>query len=237
MSNPIRWLNGFAMAALLGLSLIAPVAAQDNEADTLDLEDVDGLQRLVARYYSVDFEALMASMSTPGADESGDLAGYQFALAGVFEFENDDKAESGFDVLYEELRAGLFEGEDSEGLAIEESEIDDFGDEARAIDAIGGENDESFASRGLFVRDSQYIYYVIGTAGTEAEMQIVNDIAQAMLDAEPGDGDETFAEEGTSTGGIWDLFPAAGHEALGSMVPSADEVIFPEDASADEADS
>ena len=34
-------------------------------------------------------------------------------------------------------------------------------------------------------------------------------------------------------GGIWDLLPAADHEALSGMIPQPDEVIFPEDGAAE----
>ncbi len=239
MRNPFRLLAGFAMAALLGLSLIAPAAAQDADTETLGLEEIDGMQRLVARYYSVDLEAMLDSMGTPGAggEDALDLWSAQFASAGVFQFESDETAESGFDVLYEELRTGLVEPGDTPELQIEEYEVDDLGDEARALDTVVDEEGRPLHLTALFVRDGQHIFYLIGSSAREEGAQTVLVLARSMVDAEPGDGEESFAEDGTSTGGIWDLLPAAGHEALGEMIPQADEILFPEDGETTEDES
>jgi hypothetical protein len=238
MRNLFRFLAGIAMAALLGLTLMSPVTAQDDEAALSDLSDIDGLQRLVARFYSVDFEAMMASLSTPGAGEETmpDLSAYQFATAGVFQFESGETAEAGFDVLYEQLQTGLFEEDEAAELKIEESEVIDLGDEAMAITASGEEEGEPYFSYGFFVRDGQHIFYLLSVSGSENGAQMAHDLAQSMVDAEPGDAEETFVEDGTSTGGIWDLLPAADDEALGGMIPQSDEVVFPEDDDA-ESDS
>jgi hypothetical protein len=238
MRNPIRFLAGIAMAALLGLTLVAPVAAQEDDAELDDLSQIDGLQRLVARFYSVDFEAMMASMSTPGAGDDGmpDLSSYQYASAGVFEFENDETSEAGYDTLYDQLVASMSGEESGDALAFEETEAENLGDAATAIVASYEESGESFYTHGLFVRDGQYIFYLLSVSDNEDGAQQVQDLARSMVDAEAGDGEETFVEDGTSTGGIWDLLPSADAEALGGMIPQTDEVIFPEEDGA-EADS
>ena len=47
--------------------------------------------------------------------------------------------------------------------------------------------------------------------------------------------DITFNEDGTSTGGLWDIFPASDDEAIQGLTNGGDEIIFPEDESTPEA--
>jgi hypothetical protein len=55
---------------------------------------------------------------------------------------------------------------------------------------------------GLFIRDGQYLSYLLGIAGSEDPSETQRETGQAMIDAEPGEGDDTFTEDGCSSGGF-----------------------------------
>jgi hypothetical protein len=214
--------------------VLAPVSAQDEE-DEFDFNDLSGIQNGVGRYYYADYSAMYDAMATPGA-EMPELPALLGLSVGVLQFDNDDNAGSGFDKLYEELVKSANQsladeaasmGTPTTPVTVDENDVDGVGDQAKSMSAVVEEADGTYYSYGLVAREGEYLYLVIGN-GSSDPSEAINNLAKGMIDRDPGDGDGTFNEDGTSTGGLWDLFPADDDPALGGLLNGGDEIIYPE---------
>jgi hypothetical protein len=222
---------------MLGGAVIAPVSAQDAEEE-FDINQLEGLQRAVGRFYYGDYSAMFDTMSTPGATMSGDmLLGVSI---GVFEFDNDDHAKDAVDKLVDEAKKS-FESGEMEDMGtpvaageIKEEDVDDIGDDAKGLSVTVDDEGMQMTDYLLLVRDGNRLLFLAGNGTGDVTGQI-NNIAKGMADRDPGDGDGTFNEDGTSTGGLWDIFPASDDEAIKGLTNGGDEVIFPEDEGTPEA--
>jgi hypothetical protein len=54
---------------------------------------------------------------------------------------------------------------------------------------------------------------------------VADDLAATMAAREPGDGAPQFNADGTSTGGLWDLFPPADDPALEHLMSFSDAAL------------
>lgn len=233
MRNPLRIVSALVLALLLGGMALGPASAQD-EADAFSLADLDGIQYGVGRYYYYDYSAMYDAMSTPGA-EMPELPPLLGLSAGVLKFDGDDNAGDSFDRLYEELvnssNASLAE-DDGSGtpvtpITVTENDVDGVGDEAKSIVATTDEDDGSTTySYAVVAREGDTIFLLIANGSTDPS-EAVNNITKGMMDRDAGDGEGTFNEDGSSTGGLWDLFPADDDEALGGLLNGGDEILFP----------
>ena len=220
-----------AVFALIAISGQATLAAQDGPSEEmLAFDDLEGLQQVVNRYYGPDMDAMMNSMLTPPAEgtevPSMDdvMANSSYMTTVAMKYDSDDHAEDGFNAFYDASKQ-QFNSDDS--TTYEEVDLNDLGDEAKAVK--GSYNDDGSTTNfySILIRDGEYNYIVNVVASSDAVEQQATDIAKAMLDNEPGDGDGTFNADGTSSGGLWDLFPVNGDAELGILVVSGDEISFP----------
>ena len=76
----------------------------------------------------------------------------------------------------------------------------------------------------LAVQDGNWMFIVI-TLG-DATPGIGDDIAKFMVDAEPSDAEVVFAEDGTSTGGFFDMLPQDDDPVLEGLLPVLDQDLF-----------
>jgi hypothetical protein len=174
------------------------------------------------------------AMSTPGAEmpELPELLGLS---VGVLRFDNSDNAESGFDRMADELvksaNESMEEGDDSgtpvAPITVDQQDVDGIGDEAKSMSAALEEEDGTYFSYGIIAREGEFVYLLIGD-GSADPSEAINNLAKGMIDRDPGDGDGTFNDDGTSTGGLWDVFPANDDPALGGLMNGGDEILYPE---------
>jgi hypothetical protein len=83
----------------------------------------------------------------------------------------------------------------------------------------------------VLVRSGPYVF-LVGVTNTDAEAEpdpltFASALAQAIVDASAESGPGELADDGASTGGIWDKLPATGDEVLGGLVAYADEQYHP----------
>jgi hypothetical protein len=220
-----------AVFALIAISGQATLAAQDDASDgMLSFEGLEGLQQVINRYYGPDMDAMMNGMLTPPAEgtevPSMDdvMANSSYVSTVVMKYDNDDHAENGFNAYFDASKQQI-EADDSS--TSEEVDVDDLGDEAKAIKGTIDDGDTTTNFFSILVRDGEFNYVAIAIASSDAVEQQATDIMKALLDNEPGDGDGTFNADGTSSGGLWDLFPVNGDAELGTLVVSGDEISFP----------
>lgn len=190
----------FAFLLTIGLAAGGSVAAQTPVSDTAD---VSGLESSYLRTYAADVEQ--------------PVEGEQFgAQAGVFTFDSPESVEGAFDAFADDFALGFF-GEDAD---VESSDVDGVGDNAREYVGEADLGGEFTPMTVLMVQQENMILLSISLG--IAESGSADDIAQFMIDAEPSDSEVMFSDDGTSTGGAFDLMPAAGDEVLGGMVPVLD---------------
>ena len=214
------------LSALLAVLLFAftfvggtGVGAQEEDAASLELGDLEGIQYAVNRTYSLDYSAMMDVMSTPDA-ELEMPSGLMALSAMVLEFDGDDNAESAFGTIIDEMAT-----EELATEGVEEVDLD-LGDDSTSYAGVeeydGVESDVVVT----IVRDGNFIYLIYG-ASSEIDLQeTVKDFTNTLIDND-GSGEGEFNEEGTSTGGIWDKFPAADDELVADLI-AFDMVMYPE---------
>lgn len=218
-----------AMLAIFGVALHGPLlaAAQDDPAtDTFDFNDLDGFQRGAGRTYMGDLSALFSGLdayATPGAEiATPDLNSLGLFMLGGFvaQFDNSDNASSALDKLAEQVTQSTGDEED---LTFTETDVDTIGDKTKAFSGDYSEEGIDGSAVLIVVQKGEYVYAAVaisfGSDPKDAAVSFVTD----MANAKPGDGDGTFSEDGTSTGGLWDVFPAADKDYLKGLTPMADE--------------
>ncbi|MGN6482827.1 MAG: hypothetical protein ACTHMX_00355 [Thermomicrobiales bacterium] len=220
-----------AMLAIFGVALHGPIAAaaaaQDDPAsDTFDFNDLDGFQRGAGRTYMGDLSALFGNLdayATPGAEiATPDLSELGIFMLGGFvaEFDNGDHASSGLDKLADQITQS---GDEDEDFTFSETKIDNIGDKTKAY--AGTYSDEGIDGSAVVIltQKGNFLYAAVaisfGSDPTDAAKSFVTD----MTNNKPGAGVGTFNEDGTSTGGLWDVFPSSDAEYLKGLTPAADE--------------
>jgi hypothetical protein len=215
------------LSALLAVLLFAftflggtGVGAQDDMESELQLSDLEGIQHGVSRTYSVDYSALMENMSTPGA-ELEMPSGLVTLSAIVLEFEEGGNAEDAYSAVVDELG--------DEELAVEGvEEVDiDLGDQNKSVAGVEDFGDGTESDVFVTIVQKDNYLYVIYAGSSEIDLQeTVVEFTNILIDND-GSGEGEFNEDGTSTGGLWDKFPAADDELISGLT-TFDTIIYPE---------
>lgn len=203
---------------LLTLALSAQgVAAQVEapEIESVDYSEIDGLQSVYSRAYTVDF---MAMMSSPDANlEEMDMAAMMrnISIQG-YTFESEDQAKAFLDTTKEEAEGGLTEAEDLGEVEMKDLEAVD--KEGVTMTMVMDLEGESIAMTVHMFVDGNHLFMVISTdSDLDASNSKADAVAQYVVDAEVQNEEVTFSEDGTSTGGVFDRMPEAGHELVADL--------------------
>jgi hypothetical protein len=213
-------LSALLALLMLGFTLLGGpgVGAQDSSPEApFDPKELDGFQYGAMRYYTFDYSAMMEQMGTPGA-EMEMPTGLMGIGSAILEFEEDGQAKDAFNQLKDDQE--LTGDEVLEGA--EEVETD-LGDEA--VMFSGTEDIEGMAMDSTFalVQDGNYVYFVFAT-GSEVDVEgTVTEFTNTLIDND-GSGEGEFNEDGTSTGGLWDKFPAADDDLVAGLIASDEEL-------------
>lgn len=203
---------------LLTLALSAQgVAAQVEapEIESVDYSEIDGLQSVYSRAYTVDF---MAMMSSPDANlEEMDMAAMMrnISIQG-YTFESEDQAKAFLDTTKEEAEGGLTEAEDLGEVEMKDLEAVD--KEGVTMTMVMDLEGESIAMTVHMFVDGNHLFMVISTdSDLDASNSKADAVAQYVVDAEVQNEEVTFSEDGTSTGGVFDRMPEAGNELVADL--------------------
>jgi hypothetical protein len=200
------------LAALAALLLVIPAAAQTPDATPAG-DELAGLEYYAGRQYAPD----------PAAGIDRENPGLFQVSARVYVFDTEENADARWDSTIESTIVESDIPSGSDNVEFEEAEIDDLGDRAwvTTLAATTPEGDTGYF-RLLYVQEGTSLYVVSAIAGSDDATAIGDDIAREIVEREPGDGEGTFREDGTSTGGIWDIFPATGDDVLDGIIAFAD---------------
>jgi hypothetical protein len=207
------------LALLLALTVI-PAAAEETDSVIDDPGQLTGIQAGVSRSWNTTMD-----MSTPPAEGASFV---YFAGVAVLEFDSEDNAEAAFTTMRDffETNAATELGLPAEDIQFEER--DDPGDSAFAMQGGFAEEGEQGYFRYILVHDAEYVYYAGAVTSDEESAGIADDLV-AHIDDQDDDasGLGEFNEEGTSTGGLWDLLPAADDAMFEGLAVSGDEIQYP----------
>lgn len=208
---------------LLTLALSAQgVAAQVEapEIESVDYSEIDGLQSVYSRAYTVDF---MAMMSSPDANlEEMDMAAMMrnISIQG-YTFESEDQAKAFLDTTKEEAEGGLTEAEDLGEVEMKDLEAVD--KEGVTMTMVMDLEGESIAMTVHMFVDGNHLFMVISTdSDLDASNSKADAVAQYVVDAEVQNEEVTFSEDGTSTGGVFDRMPTSDDEIVGDLTSTMD---------------
>lgn len=211
--RPVRRLVPM-LPLLLALLLAMPAAAQTPAASPgATPETLAGLEYVAARQYAPD----------PSQPIDRESEGVFILTVRIFQFDSEEHADAGWESTVESTAIETDVPMESDKVAYEEVEIADLGDRAWAttLAADTPEGDTGYF-RLVYVQDGDRLYTLNAIAGSAEATLVTDDLAAFMVDAEPGEGEVRFSEDGTSTGGAWDLLPAADDEVLGGLQAFAD---------------
>lgn len=202
------------------------VAAQTDGVQAPDLEgmeaayDVEGLQSVYDRTFSVDFEAMMAS---PDADlESLDMSVLMnsISIQGMT-FDSEDNAKNYIDDMKSEMEKAVEEGDAETFEGMEISELEGFDVDGIRVDM--DMPDLEIAVSMIMFSDGNHVFQVmVMNADMETAQSHADEVAQFVIDAEIENEEITFSEDGTSTGGVFDRMPTSDDEIVGDLTSTMD---------------
>ncbi len=197
----------------LGMSIM-PVAAQDVSVD--DMQDF-GLESGHVRMFVADPSAAGTPSPVLGV------------MVGGVEFDTADHAADYFEDFTCGFISGFVSTDASDCDGLEDAGItlnkDIEINKAPAIEAMGDADISGpMPVTLLAIQDENYIYLVI-TLGVKEE-GVGDELGGFLVDAEPSDAEVVFSDDGTSTGGIYDMMPQTGDPVLHGMLPALDQELF-----------
>lgn len=215
---------------VLALTVALPAAAQDG--DYVDPEEMEGITGGFMRVYAQP--ALMAPDTS--RVNIGRMAAEVplMTVAGLFLFEDADIATGYLDDLAAGVMADILSTDE-----YDEVTLDDVGDEATMYtgetEYTAGATDQAgkpvMLEVTVIVARENANAFVVATVGGDSEATS-RDMMAFMLDGKIGDPETLdFSEDGTSTGGAFDVMPTVDDEdLLQGMKPVMDSQLETEDA-------
>lgn len=207
------------LAILLTFGLMANGTAVAQGSDSAiapsSMEDLEGFQSGYQRSFSPDTDAVDTS---EGISISDMMKG---ATIMVITFDSDDNAEKAMEDTVNSVEEGS--GQEVDGMTMEFEDVDDIADGGVRVTSAMEMGEDSLYINVLAIRDGNTVWMVTGIdTDEEAASNLVNGIVDHILDQEIETEEVTLVEEGGSTGGVFDLMPATGDEAVGDLVNDSD---------------
>lgn len=237
------------LAVFLAIPALPTTARTPVASFPPDAPDLAGIQAAVYRDYVTPGLVVMGDEpasfeGTPLTEE--DLVTNRLSSVTVFvyEFDTPDNATVAFERLSEGLAGslvGMSGGTSSEDLTTEE--LADIGTRATLARLTMSSNLDDLTNETTIeyvtVQRDEYVFVVASTSHRgpyEGTLPDIGDLPSPTIDLAtelatnslPSDEEPAFAEDGTSTGGLWGFMPAEGDPLLLGLTPYIDVVMFPE---------
>lgn len=200
----------FALVLAMGMTVM-PVAAQSSDTEALS---AIGVENVYIRMYIPDPAAT--------AEVNPELFG---VMVGVIEFDEAETAKDSF----EEFTCGFVSGfvgieaTDCDGLVeggMDVADVTGIGEQALEATGDATISGSAMPATILAVQHENNIFLVINLGIAEPESG--DAIAKFLVEAEPVDTEVEFSEDGTSTGGFFDILPQEGDEVIDGLMPALD---------------
>lgn len=219
-----KFLLTITMLLTLGLSAQGVAAQVDApEIEATDFSEVEGLQSAYSRTYSVDFAAMMSS---PDAEMDTSAMMRSISIQ-AYTFEDEDKAKDYVNDMKDQADDSLSEMEDVGEIEIKDMEAVD--KDGLTMTLVMDMEDMSIAMTTHVFADGNTVFMVSSTdSDLETSGPGADAVAQYIVDNEAESDEVTFAEDGTSTGGVFDRMPKVGDEIVADLVAMDMEVYVAE---------
>lgn len=209
------------LSLLLTLGLSASgVAAQTDGVQAPDLEgleesfDVEGLQSVYSRTFSVDFEEMMAAAEDGGEMDMAAMMN-TISVQGIT-FDSEDNAKAYIDDQKSQMEQAMEEDDSGAFEGMELSDLDGFDVDGARVDMVMSEM-EIHASMIMFSDGNQVYQITVINADQDTAKATADEVTQFVLDAEIENEEVTFSDDGTSTGGVFDRMPTGDDEIVGDL--------------------
>lgn len=205
-------LPALLLVIVIALFCMTPVNAQ-TPAATPESGSQKGLQEAVSRQYGL-----------PANTKITQQEGLSFLTARIYRFDTPEHAASAYDDMIINAGAQIAPPDQAASIEIHTEGIDELGDQAEVswLQANPAEGVQGFF-RVLHVQDGELVYLLTAIAGDDESTLITDDLARDIASREPGTSAASFNPDGSSTGGLWDLFPNPDAEIISDLVPFADD--------------
>lgn len=215
--------------------LAGPVAAYAQGAGTPSAGG-DGLQQTVSRNYGTDATAPVVDQAlsgTPGATPDMTTAspaaspvaggGLQTASGFIFQYQTADQASAAFASSSEQIITAFNDQFKAlTGITVEPTTIDGVGNAANAWSGSGTLGGATLTVFAIVAQQDTYLYFTILVAKDSDAQDSTVAFMNALIANPAGEGQGDFKKDGTSSGGLWDKFPAAGDAVLPGLRPIND---------------
>jgi len=212
-----------AMAALVAMMMfgaIAPAAAQmdstpaSEASPSADFSDLNEPDAIYGRFYMLDTDTLTGAGATPSVDLSSMPP--IVAIVQVYEFATDDDAASAVKLLNQKLN------EEIGTKNVQSEDVENLGDMAVQSSGAVAESGIKTNLTTITVQQDNVVYVsVVGTFG-DSSADVATSLVEHMMKTDPGDAKVMFSDDGTSTGGYFDVFPTEGDDLVQGMIVSED---------------
>lgn len=215
-----RFAPVISLLVALALSLVlAPAGAQESTPLAPETEE-DGLESVVSRAWGIDF-------SSASPDASLEIADLQLVMAMVMRYETPEQAATAFELMTGDMSAQMATEDSPE--EVELTMVDGIGDQAAVVSSVVVEAEGTWVTRLSIAQEGRYLYTVTAIGGDADRVASADELLTSMVEAvDPSEGDGTFVEDGTSTGGLWDVLPTNDHPVLAGLISYGDSEEDPE---------
>lgn len=198
MKSLMRLTALIVMVASMAFAVVSPATAQTPAADPEEaLNEIASDVTLYGRSYEAD----MSGTPVPGATMP------VMAIIQAYQFDDADVAAEAFPHVEQLMKNEL---EPTIGTELETTEVDDLGDTATMSTAEVEQSGTTATIALLIVQQDDTIYLSASVGMNGPSDETATNFMTFMLDGEPGDADAVeFMDDGTSTGGYFDVFPTA----------------------------
>lgn len=198
------------LASMLMLGLSATSIAAQNDAN-LSPTDVEGFVSGYGRAYAP---------STAASPEAGMSENPISVIVSGITFDSEENATAYMDNL-QTIATDLEE----QSVTVEFTELESgHGDQAYDVSGEIESGDVTGFVQGSYVRTGSLVYYVTATSLSEDGLaDTVTSFTTFLAEHEPSEDDVVFTADGTSTGGVFAMFPTLDDaDAVGGMEPVSD---------------
>ena len=228
-----------------------PVDSSNTDADTLyppDAQDLNGIVGAVFRdYYSANAFMGQQSVSLEAATPmtEAELASTQFSTISisVYQLETPKDAAVAYDEVSKGYLGSLTTMNQSDGEEkLLSKDLDGVGDQAThsqlTVTSTSGDWVNQIIFQYITVQQGDFVFVIFSqsrvgpveslpaTASTQPDPML--DLAtQIVTDGQPSADDPVYAQNGTSTGGLWGFMPAKDDPLMTGLVPMTDYVLYP----------
>lgn len=221
-----KFLLTLSLLLSFGLSFSAVAQVDGVEAPNLEepsFSEVEGLESIYDRTFSVDIETMLASPDADFAEMDMSAMMRTISIQGM-QFDSEDNAEAYLDDMLEQMNTAMEENPE----ATEDVEVADL--EGFDVDGVQITMDMPdlgiAATMNIFVDGNQVFQVMVMDSDQATASTLAEEVTQFVVDADSNDDDVTFNADGTSTGGVFERMPTADDEIVGDLTGVMDTEIF-----------